>query len=107
MENQIKALVKFPGKKAKEMEITNTLECLQQLVGGYIEVVQIATDLAAIVNEEGILENLHYKRDICGHHLFGNIIIVGIDGEEFSSVSYDAKVIETVLPQLFEVESST
>jgi len=47
------------GRKNKGLfEIDNTLEALQEFVGGYIEVIYIGNDLCLVCNEEGKLKNL-------------------------------------------------
>ncbi len=47
-------------------DIPNTLEALQDQVGGYIETVRLATDILAIVNEEGRLIGLPKNRHLTG-----------------------------------------
>ncbi len=66
--------------------VSNTLKNLQNHVGGHIECVPIATDLVIICNEEGRLKNLPFNCRICGIGFVGDIIIAGVDGEEFSDV---------------------
>ena len=86
--------------KAEIIEIDNELEALQKAVGGYIETVTIAKDCCLIVDEEGLLKQ--YKRNdlasiICGGHIYGPALIVGVDGEEFDDVPQqyiDAYMIE-------------
>ena len=46
-------IIKEPGKPGRKADIPNTLETLQQVVGGYVEVIRIASDMYAIVDEEG------------------------------------------------------
>lgn len=49
----MRALYKEPGRTTfREILIPNDLRTLQQLVGGYIETVTIATDAVVICNEE-------------------------------------------------------
>ena len=43
----------FTGNGAKEMEVENTLEGLQQFVGGYIECINLTEELVLVCNEEG------------------------------------------------------
>ena len=90
----IKVILKRPGEKAFTTEIPNTLEALQNEVGGYIEVTQPFEDAIIICNEEGRLlgrpPNVRY-----GSVLYvGPIVIAGTervpDGEEFTDVPDDA-----------------
>lgn len=84
MKKEINIFVKDPGKPAERRTVPNTLEALQALVGGYIETVTVATDLAVICNEEGRLMDLPFNCDFCGISFVGTILIAGIDGEDFT-----------------------
>ena len=54
----IKVLVKEPGKPSEVREIENTLEAMQQIVGGRIEGVYISDGVYCYINEEGKLKDL-------------------------------------------------
>lgn len=82
----MKALRKRPGEPWEEVELENTLEALQAEVGGYIEAVSLLSDLVLIVNEEGLINDLPFNMSLCGMHLFGTILAVGVDGEEFCDI---------------------
>lgn len=86
MASTILCIRKEPGKAPEVVQIENTLEALQHEVGGYIETVTIAADLTIVVNEEGMLRGLPYNANICGRHLFGTILAVGVRGDEFVSI---------------------
>lgn len=87
----IKILFKSPHtKNIEELDIENTLEAMQELVCGYIEVVptDIYDKVFMVVNEEGKLydlaPNFHYYDDI----IVGNVIFVNIDNRgNFKSLS--------------------
>ena len=49
----MKAIRKKSGCEPEIVEVENTLEALQQEVGGYIKTVTVASDTAIICNEEG------------------------------------------------------
>lgn len=68
------------------IEIDNTLKALQDAVGGYIEVLTVASDLAIICDEEGRIKHLPYNTKIAGHDLVGTILVVGVDGDEFCDI---------------------
>lgn len=87
MEEKIRVIYKEPGKPAEVREIPNTLEAMQEAVGGYIETLTFATDCAAIVNEEGKLRGLPVNFELLGEVLVGNVLFVGVDGEDFCSLS--------------------
>lgn len=79
-------------------EIENTLPALQQVVGGYIETVTLAADCCIICNEEGRLEGLPYNLTFCGVSFVGPILVVGVDGDEFTGL--DDRQIDWLLQQL-------
>lgn len=63
------------------MEIENTLEAFQELVGGYIETFTFSTDTTLVINEEGRLLGLPVNMDFCGHRFVGPMIFVGYNDE--------------------------
>lgn len=59
----MKALIVEPGKTPYPKEIIGTLEAMQDIVGGYIQVIYPFPDEVALVcNEEGKLEGLPLNR---------------------------------------------
>tara|TARA_R110000751_G_scaffold276486_4_gene377356 strand:+ start:2761 stop:3018 length:258 start_codon:yes stop_codon:yes gene_type:complete len=58
---------------------SSQLSQLQDIVGGYIEVVQIGGGEIAIVNEEGLIYGLPYNQNasmLSGQDLVGNVVIM-------------------------------
>ena len=104
MANKIFVLVKRPGELPRHVWISNNLESLQRYVGGYIETVTLATDLVVICNEEGRLKGLEHNCSICGVVFVGDIIMAGIDGEEFADLPCEWDVLKDLFPQLWEVD---
>lgn len=82
----IRVIRKRPGCLPELVQVENTLEALQQEVGGYIETVTFARDACIICNEEGRLMGLPYNVTYAGVDFVGTILIVGVDGEEFSDL---------------------
>ena len=78
---------KEPGKCWKVAEIENTLEALQQGVGGKLEAVTLASDACVLCNEEGRLLGMPYNTTICGVSFVGPLLIVGIAGEDFAGLT--------------------
>lgn len=83
-----------PGKKACVTTISNTLESLQQIVGGYIEAVYPFDDPVAIIcNEEGKINGLELNRALRDENckvydiLAGTFLIVGLGEEDFTSLT--------------------
>lgn len=78
---------KDPGKPPVITQVKNTLEALQQAVGGPIETVTLARDAVIICNEEGRLMGLPHNCRLLGIDFVGTILVVGVDGDEFSGLS--------------------
>ncbi len=85
----MKILFKAPGEPAEVREIENRLEVLQELVGGYIEVLHAGGPLRFIVNEEGKLLDL--KPNLFSPNLdvlVGSVVATAYDGnEDFRSLT--------------------
>ena len=83
LEEKIKCLLVKPYELPEEIEIDNTLEAKQKLVGGYIEQVFLPKDdsVVLICNEEGKINGMKPNRDIGHDIIFGPFLIVGNDFE--------------------------
>ena len=82
---KIFVVLKRPGQAPESVYIENELEEFQKLVGGYIETLTLATNLAIIFNEEGRLLGLPHNFNLCGLDLVGNVVFVRVKGDEFAS----------------------
>lgn len=84
---KIKAIVKRTDEAVGHMTwISNTLENLQRTVGGYIEAVQLWNDIVVICDEEGRIKRKDANCVVKGIDFVGDIIVLGIDGDEFADV---------------------
>ena len=83
----MKAIRKKPGCAPEIIEVENTLQALQDEVGGHIEVVTVASDTAIICYEEGHILGLPYCCQFCGAVFVGSVVMVGVRGDEFCDVS--------------------
>ena len=79
-------IYKAPGCPPEPWDIPNTLEELRATVGGHIETVTLAIDTAIICNEEGRLLGLPYNCRFFGVDFVGPILVVGVDGDEFTDL---------------------
>lgn len=79
----MKAVIIRPYNEREVIDIDNSLETLQQAVGGYIEPVYRPDNITFLVNEEGNLLGL--EPNILG--LVGNILVVHNGGEDFISLT--------------------
>ena len=94
----MKAIIKRPYEPVGRLiEISNTLEALQQEVGGYIECLTVASDMAIICDEEGRLKSKPYNCEVCGINFVGVILAVGVDDDEFTDVPIDLTTWEGML----------
>ena len=89
---------KEPGRPAEAVAIKNTLEALQEAVGGYIEVVPFVADTVIICDEEGKLKDSHANFFALGDLFCGTVLFAGVKGEEFCSIKpYQIKAISAEL----------
>lgn len=105
MEAKITVVTITPEGVVTNLEIENTLEALQGLVGGYIEHVALKDGASMFVNEEGLMLGLppnelantlvatHRLRDILGH-LVGTVVVVGSADAEGDCTSVPSWVLE-------------
>ena len=99
---KIKVLSKRAGEPPRSVNIENSLENLQKHVGGYIETVTIAEDAVIICNEEGLLLDLPYNCTICGRPFVGDIIMCGVQGDEFADIPASWDTLKLMFPELWE-----
>ena len=88
---KLRCLLVEPYELPKEIEIENTLEAKQDIVGGYIECAYLPndSDVVIICNEEGKISGMKLNRYI-GHDIIaGPFLIVGDDYEngDFKSLT--------------------
>lgn len=92
-ENKIRVVYKAPGAEAEVREIPNTLKAFREAVGGFIHTVTIvsgSSDAVVIRNEQGRWLGLPYNCKLCGVEFVGPILVVGLDRDEFTSLSKTA-----------------
>lgn len=86
MKETIMAIIKEPGKPAEVKEIPNTLEKLQEIVGGYIQMIQFDRESALICDEEGKLKGYEVNFPLWNDVIVGTCVIAGVDGEDLTDV---------------------
>lgn len=98
MPDKIRIFIKRPDVAVEAIEVPNTLEALQELVGGYIEAIPLFPNIVVIVNEEGVLKGLPFNMYLSGHCLCGPVLFVGVKGEEFFHAPFhNAKQVEAFI----------
>lgn len=90
----MKVVVCRPGENAEIVEIGDSLEATQAVVGGYIEAIYPFEDQVAIVcNEEGKCNGSRACRALCDDKgevqdiICGTFFICGCEGKRFASLS--------------------
>ena len=78
-EKELKIVLKKVGENPEIMNIENTLERKQELVGGLIEVVPVLENVLLICNEEGKLDNLLPNLIFPYDYIAGGCFFVGDD----------------------------
>ena len=81
---EISVYVKHPNEEPIRMNVKNSLEELQRLVGGHIESVTLGKDIAILCDEEGRIKGKEYNCTLVGVDFAGTIVIVGVRGDSFS-----------------------
>lgn len=81
------AIIKNPGQPAFIRQIDNELSALQDLVGGYIQTINLPGRIIMIVNEEGKLMGLKPNFRLEHDLIVGTAVFVSADGEEFAGLS--------------------
>ena len=109
----MKVLVITTKGEYEEREIDNNLKTLQDIVGGYIEYVDISQDgLQMIINEEGKILDLEYNlgatllyntTHLYNDMILGNAIIVNTDdeGENKSITKEDIDTVKELIVREF------
>jgi hypothetical protein len=97
MMRKIKAIVKRADEPIGHMTwISDTLENLQKHVGGYIETVTLTPKVVVICDEEGRIKDKPFNCTLfpglyIQQSFVGDIVVVGVDGDEFGDVPIDMK----------------
>ena len=94
MDELISVIIKEPGKKPKRRTVTNKLATFQKVVGGSIETVTLAENIVLVANADGIPLGLPYNCNMFGHTIYGTLMLVGFEGEDFCSLSYGIEFTE-------------
>lgn len=98
---KIKVIIKRAGEMPYSTNISNKLENLQIHVGGYIEAVGLTTDLAVLCDEEGRLKGKPFNCTVAGIPFVGDIILVGVKGDEFADLPVDYHMMRKLFPEMW------
>ena len=84
------------GKVPELVKVENSLEALQQIVGGYIETLTFSTDAVLVFDEEGKIKNRPANVKLFGEELVGTILVVGVKDDEFISLKDPDKMMRFI-----------
>lgn len=88
----MKIIVKKPNKPLEVREVEElTLELMQQIVGGYIEVLNIGNQMLIVMDEEGKLKQSEFNFTAGKHVIVGTIFFCSEDGVEMVGLN-DAQI---------------
>lgn len=82
----VRALILRVGQPPETKTIDGSLEGLQKIVGGYIELVTIEPGVVAVMNEDGRMLGLPVNRIVARtdgrcYDLVGDVVLVGVDAD--------------------------
>ena len=85
----MKVVIVEPEKAPYEAELPDTLEAMQDVVGGHIEIAYPFSDRACIVcNETGLLDGLPLNRAVNAETIIaGTFFVCGLGEEDLKSLS--------------------
>lgn len=97
---KLSAYTKSPGGPLRHVNISATLENLQQYVGGYIETVTFFSKegrFIVICDEEGRLKGYEPNCTIYGTDFVGDIVILGQNEDEFDDVPVSFQFMKSIV----------
>lgn len=99
-DKRLRVIYKEVGKEPVVMEIEDTLEAKQKLVGGLIEVVPYKENLLLVCNEEGKILNQKPNINFGYDYIAGNCFVIGDDIENAGFKSIEENQIEDIKKDL-------
>ena len=100
----MKIVIKRPAEKPEVCEIQGTLENLMEIVGGYIECVNIVDNILCVCNEEGKLMELPPNFVFNGDMIVGDVFFCAGGEEEFESLNDDQIEFTMNVMHIFELK---
>lgn len=85
--SKIRILIVEPNKEPRQVKVEHTVQNLQNIVGGLIEIVELEHNVDLICNEEGKLRSLELNRAITNDIIAGTFFIAGQHKGETISLS--------------------
>lgn len=105
-ENVIKVLKVKPHEHPEVYMLKNTLEAIQEAVGGYIDIVGLDDNVCILLNDEGKLIGLEGNRRIGSDIIVGDFFVCGSD-EEGNLTSLSEEALDTYTKIFYEPQEFT
>ncbi len=105
-EQEIRVLMVEPNEHPKEFLLKNTLQAMQEAVGGLIDIVDLNDDACILLNDEGKLTDLEGNRRINGDVIAGKFYVCS-STEDGELVSLSDEVLEKYREMFWEPEEIT
>lgn len=83
----MKIVIKKVGQEPEVKEIKGELYEMQEIVGGYLEVIGIFGGIFCVLNEEGKLKGLPINFIFGGDFIVGNVFFCSVSGGDFESLN--------------------
>ena len=93
---ELKIVLKKVGKEPEIMNIENTLEAKQELVGGLIQISSVTEEILLVCDEEGKLKNLPPNLLFDYDYIAGDCFFIGDDYDNADFKSLTDEQIEEV-----------
>lgn len=98
--NDIAVLLYKAGEAPRPNFIPNTLEAMQELVGGYIETVTLEDGLVLVCNEEGRMNDLPLNALVTTRYgrqsIYGDFFICRGEGDEFAGLRNSQEMVDAM-----------
>ena len=100
---KIRIVKKAVGEVPVVVDIANELEAYKQIVGGWIETVQLNNNIIMVCNEEGKLEGLKENFYMASLHdmIVGDVFFASVEKEDFASLNENQ--INIIMKKWFEI----
>lgn len=92
MQELISVIVKEPGKDPERKVIKNTIETMQGIVEGDLEIVPLASEVLIVCNEESLIHHLPYNCTLDHHSIYGTFFLCGFEGENLCSLPEEYEI---------------
>lgn len=83
----MKIVIKKVGQAPEVKEIKGELYEMQEIVGGYLEVIGLFGGIFCVLNEEGKLKGLPINFIFGGDFIVGNVFFCSVSGGDFASLN--------------------